>query len=499
VKSLGEPSKVTRELGGLATNFAPNISDPFFCFDVRGALCNPQLDMSNKVLRDYAWDVYNASGTVGATIDYLVNLYNLDHIIATDDSDFAKDQSFDKYKKIVKRFLKDCKFKKLVRDFLLKDFNDGTSVYYWDVAAQPIAVETNSVTQAKAIGQGLGIVPLPVDYCKVLAARNGTYTVQFDTTYFSENPDAIAGYPSIIVSAFQTSGVGWVTLPSSHTIVCKARTKAEYPWGIPYITRAADELEFYGDVLKAKNTAYTAYLSNVYYGTVPDDPTDKSAATDEQVQAVHDVASNLVKATTQKGTNYATFRHGFQINSIEPNLKILDEELNSNPEAVVAMALGISPALIGSATSANYATANLNLNLLANMVYSRIEEFMEEFNKCLNYVLLGFDYIKLEVSIVKTSFINQTDLFSRLQQMYTSSKGSLQALIAASGISTDEYIAMLEYEKANDWESKFPVHATSYTQSTEVVEGESSTKPTSYESEVTTNNDANAMPSPSDV
>lgn len=52
-----------------------------------------------------------------------------------------------------------------------------------------------------------------------------------------------------------------------------------------------------------------------------------------------------------------------------------------------------------------------------------------------------------------------------MKDLYTSGRGSLIAWIAATGWNPDAYLSLMEYEKDEGFDEKFPVHATSFTMS----------------------------------
>ena len=65
-------------------------------------------------------------------------------------------------------------------------------------------------------------------------------------------------------------------------------------------------------------------------------------------------------------------------------LEFFDEKNEASIKNNVPADLGISSASLDGNTKGNYATASLNLELVASHVYTWIENFMAELNKCIN-------------------------------------------------------------------------------------------------------------------
>ena len=85
-----------------------------------------------------------------------------------------------------------------------------------------------------------------------------------------------------------------------------------------------------------------------------------------------------------------------------------------------------------------------------------------------------------------------------MESLYARGKGSLYAWIAATGFNPDNYIALMDHELEEDFENRYPVHKTSYTESDKSSDGgrpsqESDNPVTVYQK----TNDGNAAPKPS--
>ena len=123
-----------------------------------------------------------------------------------------------------------------------------------------------------------------------------------------------------------------------------------------------------------------------------------------------------------------------------------------------------SSALDGSSTG-NYSTANLNLELVAANVYTWIEDIVAELNKCINHAVIDDASCVVELYILPITMVNRERMVGYMSNLYAQGKGSLIAWIASTGFQPENYLALMEYELAENFESRYPVHRTSYTAS----------------------------------
>ena len=100
------------------------------------------------------------------------------------------------------------------------------------------------------------------------------------------------------------------------------------------------------------------------------------------------------------------------------------------------------------------------------------------------------------------TFINRDKMVKNLADLYSRGKGSLQAWIASIGMNADDYLSLMDFELAEDFENKYPVHKTSFTvtgkdapdHDVDGSDGEPATNPSSASTQA---NNGNASPSPS--
>ena len=184
------------------------------------------------------------------------------------------------------------------------------------------------------------------------------------------------------------------------------------------------------------------------------------------------------------------------------DIDLLDEDNENAIKEDINKSLGFSAAALNGSSSGNYATASLNLELVASRVFTWIEEIAEELNKCIALnVIKDKDHVA-EFRMLPITFVKRDQFVKFYSDLYARGKGSLSAWIAATGVNADDYISLMDYELDEDFENKYPVHKTSFTVTGkdapeyEDVDNHGDLGNPSTASTVA--NNGNALPSPSD-
>ena len=105
---------------------------------------------------------------------------------------------------------------------------------------------------------------------------------------------------------------------------------------------------------------------------------------------------------------------------------------------------------------------------------------------------------RVEVRYLPITHVNKKEMVGFAKELYTQGKGSLAFWAASCGISPDVFESMLDYELENDWENRWPVHRTSYTQPGDNAGGRPTTDTPTENTIRSRDNNGNALPSPSD-
>ena len=185
------------------------------------------------------------------------------------------------------------------------------------------------------------------------------------------------------------------------------------------------------------------------------------------------------------------------------DLSLLDEENENAIKEDVNEDIGFSAAALSGRSSGNYATATLNLGIVANNVYTWIEALVEELNKCLNYNVIRDSNYRVEFKVLPITFVNREKQVKFFSDLYARGKGSLMAWVASTGFAVDDYLSLMDFELDEDFENRYPVHKTSFTVTGkdapdgDVDKSTSTDPPVNASTESTKANNANASPSPS--
>jgi ribosomal protein L16/L10AE len=182
------------------------------------------------------------------------------------------------------------------------------------------------------------------------------------------------------------------------------------------------------------------------------------------------------------------------------DISLLDEENENAIKEDVNEDIGFAAAALAGSSSGNYATATLNVEIVANNVFTWIENAVEELNKCLNYSVIRDGSYRIEFRVLPITFLNRDKMVKYFADLYARGKGSLMAWVAAVGVNAEDYISLMDYELEEDYENKYPVHKTSFTitgrdaPEYEDVDG----NPGNPSTESTVANNGNSSPAPSD-
>ena len=153
------------------------------------------------------------------------------------------------------------------------------------------------------------------------------------------------------------------------------------------------------------------------------------------------------------------------MDSIKVDTDILDEKNENTIKNAVPRDLGISSASLNGEATGNYATASLNIEMVAGNVYSWIENFMNELNKCINANIIKDKRCRVACNILPVTYVNRDKFFNQMKTLYSECNGSFTAVIAASGMDIESYLSLLDEEKEQKFDEKYMPHASMHTQS----------------------------------
>lgn len=457
---------------------------PCSIHEIRRYARNPQL--YNKELRDLAWWAYSVNGSVRSAINYICTMHTLDKVVVCKSGKIGKERpkNFAKNRKRMISVLNTIKYKQQIRDNLMKNANDGTAFYYFETTNRPLSnekflseYEVENVVEINELGVNASIISLPVDWCKIISKRNNSYVAAFNLRYFDlfnakELEARLRAMPQEIRDAYQDrkdSGVlnPWVVLDNDKTIVTKVNSTENQPWGVPMAVTAFDDILYADYFVNTKRSVLDNVNNQIIYMTFPEgkEKGTSSLSRDQQKDQHEKVKNAIVNRKSKSGISFFSLASGTKLSKMDVNIDIFDEKNESTIKDSVPADLGMSSASLDGNTKGNYATATLNLELVAGYVYTWIENYMSELNKCINANIIKDSSCVVDCYILPITFANRDKQVQYMKDLYSSGKGSLLAWISAAGFDSDAYISLMDYELECDFENKYPVHATSYTMS----------------------------------
>ncbi|MBM7598100.1 hypothetical protein JOC34_000457 [Virgibacillus halotolerans] len=429
----------------------------------------------NKELRNASRILYNSNGIYTNTIDYMVALPTLDKIV------HGKNKNHNRFKDNREKFndtLLKMKDKRIARDIFFKVALEGISFYYFEteenkpfpkhMSDQDIdSIELNSEVVCSAI-------PLPTDYCRIVGTRNSSYIVAFNCEYFDQftgkgRSKKLLRYPTEIRRAYKAYKADfnkkWAILDNDRTITVKIRSKMDERWGRPlgmagYVDMLYDEY-----FVDTKRKVLDDVNSTVIYQTFPEgEKSGQSSLTTKQQKRQHDnIKSALFTKGATKGVNFFSIASGTKLDKLTTNIEMLkvkgeDELINR-----ISTSLGFAGSALNG-QGGSLSGQKSNLELVSSELFSWQEQIQEEFNKVINANIINDSKTYIEVYYMPITHVNRKDMIRNMKELYTHGGGSLIAWISSTGMSSDAYLSLLDYEKEEGFTEKYPPNQTAFTQ-----------------------------------
>ena len=492
---------------------------PYSISDIEHIVTHPQ-DYPAHIRNLGEW-AYNTNGAIKSGIDKMSTMHYLSYVLY-DVNNLSTSQKSKANKNKFDWVLKQIKYKQLIWEVLRCVLSKGTSFYYFEATPSTNkdvgrymydsdVLQTSEINSSKAIPH---TIALPADYCAIVTRRNNVDVLAFDLRYFkqftgSELNRQLLTMPKEIQEAYdsyknnRTNGKSWVVLNPNNTIVNKIGVSSKEQWGIPMSITALDEIMYANTFINTKRNVLSQINNNIIYEVFPvrGDGSGKSTLTEKQQQLQHDVLSRAVtqKANKQK-TSVLSLAAGTTLGNLKIDTSIFDEKNEKSIKDNIPEAMGFAPsALYGgqNSGSTNYATALLNLQLVANHVYSIIESIVDELNKCINYNCIKDNAHQIQMYVLPITPINSKEMFERCKALYADCGGAMTPLIAATGINPNVYLSLMDFEREQKFDEKYTPHQSMYTQSNKGGRPEVADA-TNENTIISKNNNSNSLPSPND-
>ena len=466
--------------------------------------------------------VYTKNGIVSNSIDYMTSLPYLDKIIVQRNKTKAGKTKVKKNKLLMKEVLNDIKYKEFIRNALFTDMTDGIAFFYFDVKNRAFSYsknkfmsdfDVNQITEINQSGVTASILSLPWKYTKIVGKINNRYVLAFDLKYFSsfegdKLENKLKKYPQEIVQAYRKDPNSWVILNPDNTMCKKIKCKDSEPWGRSLVISALSDVLYKDYFTDTKRNVLNEINNKVIYETFPEGKTKgTSALSEKQQNEQHNAVKQAIMNKNKRGAiNVMSLAAGTKLDSIDVSTDIFDEKNEADLNNQISVDLGICASLIGAMSSGNFAAGQNNLEMISSQLYTWIEGWVDELNYVINKNIIKDEKYPVDLYIFPTTFVNRKSFFDMMKTLYSEAGGSLQFLIASTGVDVDKYLSILDEEIDDNLFEKYKPHQTSYTLSKNDTskEKKEAGRPTldgSTKNENTIqskSNNSNSMPSPSD-
>lgn len=510
------------------------LSNYYFGLNIFDLYSNDQLTAlvqdpiaNNEALRRISVMLYGTNGTYTNVVDYSCSMPTLSKVIIVHGKNKRKRERSRQLAQSALRIIKDKEF---VRDALFKGMLEGVAFYYFETQEMPIDrrktltdyevdanYEINEEIELNDISVNVSIIPLPVDYTRIVGFKNNSYVLAFNLDYFTTAPGEpverrLKKYPKEIRDAYHNRADwnkdgktgNWVVLDNTKTIVHKIRSKREEKYGRPIVLAAIADI-LYGDYFKnTKRNVLDDINNRIVYQTFPEGK-DKgtSALTKQQQQDQHNAVKNaVINKNNRGGISFFSVAAGTKINALDTaNMDIFDDDNESKLDDKVALSLGFAGNALSGSSSGSYSAQQSNLELVASQIFQWIESIQAELSKCINENIIKDKKHWVEVQYLPITHLNRKEQVANAKDLYLQGCGSLSYWIACCGISPDAYFAMLDEEEANGIYEKYKPHQTSYNVSKDDSDKKNGRPVTDNPSDKTLasrDNNGNGLPSPSD-
>lgn len=518
-------SSTTDSTYEFSTYSARGISEYYFGLDIFNIYSPKEISdmvespmIHNHALRKLSNKLYSSNGLLTQCIDYCTSLPTLDYCVIPRGKNKSKRE---KNKNLMDFSLRSIHHKEVVRDALFKSMIDGVAFYYCVFASSKADTkktmsdyDVEEILEINDVGVNMSVVPLPTDYTKIVGRKNSSYVLAFNLRYFeglsqNELNRKLRLYPEEIRKGWAEYSKGkgsnnWLVLDNTKTIVSKVRSRMEEAWGRPLCLAAI------------KNILYSAYFQDtcrgtldeinnrIIFETMPEGREKGSCAltAKQQMEQHNTVKSAILTKNQRNSTSFFSVAAGTKIDTIKADTSLLDEKNSSYIQDQIGIDLGFMANLLSGSGSGNYAAQQNNLQLLLSEILMWLESITEEIIKVVNENIIKDKSNPVSLYYLPCSYITRKDFTTQMKELYLQGKGSLRAWIASTGFNSDAYLSLMDMELEEDFENKYPVHQTSFTQSSKDDNNGGRPENDSPSSESTISskaNNSNDMPSPSDV
>jgi len=436
----------------------------------------------NEILRTISEQAYNSQGIYSNTVDYSIAIPTLTHITTMRNKTPELKEKKNKFNLILKLL----NHERTTRDVLRYLFIDGTYIAVLrDTTANNKNIDTGAMTiesidriEGLSLDDNFMIQPLDLDYCKIVGFQNNISIAAFDMMYFDQFKyggllNEIKNFPKEFMKAYldykKDASKRWFILDYRKTIALKSKAKETEPYGRPLGLSALTEMKMSEDYDNSQYQLINELASSIYFLILPEgEKTGSCSLNKTQQDNVIDAFKNAVKINTSGNTSRIStlsLAPGTTIDRLSKDSSLIKDTLSNENIKKISTSLGFASSALNaeSAGGSSYANLAVNIDLVSSQVFQNVNEIAKEYTRVINELLGNKPQDYIDIKYLPISWLNKDNMFEKAQSLYTQGKGSLKFWIATMGVDVDDYLSLMDEELEEDFENKYPVHATSAT------------------------------------
>jgi len=435
----------------------------------------------NEILRTISEQSYNSQGIYSQVIDYSIAIPTLAYITTMRN----KTPELKEKKKKFNLFLKLLNHDRSTRDILRNLYIYGTYIgILRNTSANNKNIDTGSMTvesldriEGLSLDDNFMIQPLDLDYCKIIGFQNNASISVFDMMYFDQFKygglvNEIKNYPKDFMKAYmdykKDSSKRWFILDYSKTIALKFRASENECFGRPYGLSAFSDMKASSDYDDSQYQLISELASSIYFMILPEgEKKGSSSLNSTQQKEIIEAFRGAVKVNTSGNLakiSTLSLAPGTEISRLSKDSSLIKDTLSNENMKKISTSLGFASSALNAESSggSSYANLQVNIDLVSSQVFQVVDEIAREYTRVLNGLLdiKPRDYI--DIKYLPISWLNKDSMFEKAQNLYTQGRGSLKFWISTMGIDVDDYLSLMDDEADEDFENKYPVHATSF-------------------------------------
>lgn len=401
-------------------------------------------DKYSRELRDFSRYLYISKGVYYTSINYYTNLLSLDYMIIPRFVDFDEKNkdAILKSKQKAKDYSDDILQKPIIRNIIKAALKDACYFGY-----------------ERSDNASFYIQRLPNDFCREGALVAGLPSIDFDFDYFKKREEKLEFFDKEFAQKYniykKDNKLRWQRLDHLKTICIPMESE---DFNFPALTSIMDNLIDLDDYYRYMKQAIELDVARILIQTPPmDEKTGEMLVDPDEVRffqnAIADVLDERFKIVSTP----------FKVDSISfTQSKSGDAGFDGvdKMKDTIWNGVGISEAIFGQPDGATGQKINHESNI--SYVFSILEKIEMWVNQRLKRI--GAKKYGFKVKFLPTSNVNKKEIFDTFNKLL-SIGGSLETAVVSTGISAEDYVALLQMENLEGVKDHLKLPDSIYTQS----------------------------------